>query len=146
MRNPRGSVGWDGTGWKLCLGVRPLFCGAIHLQGCVWGAWCCYRTVAVGGRSFLSEETGYETVWSTISCAHSAGAELDPLLPEAVLGACVRERQAGPLGPKIVTTRKTSLYSNSHTLEMTHYLWQELKITLILILTWPAFFALFGFW
>lgn len=139
MRNPHGSVGWGGTGWKLYLGVRPLFCGAIHLQDCVWGAWCCYRTVAVEGRSFLSEEKG---LWNCLEqdflCALTWCWD-GPLFLEAILDACVRERRAGPLVTKKI------LVSNSHTLEATHYLWQELKITLILILTGPAFFLCLGF-
>lgn len=52
----------------------------------------------MGGQSFLSEEKGYETAWSRISRVHSPGVEMNSPFLEAVLDACVRERQAGSTG------------------------------------------------
>lgn len=119
MRNPHGSAEWDGMGWKVSLGARPPFCGAIPLQGCVWGASCCYRTVAVEGRSFLSEEMGFEPV-SEAEFLVWVQLELRWTPPPWGCTWCLCQgEQAGPAGPKIITTPKKSLHSNSHTLEST---------------------------
>lgn len=100
-RSPHGSVAWGGTVWKLYSEVRPPCCGAIHSQACVWGACCCWPTVAAEDPSSLSEwradtysSLTRDCVWiSWLPCVARPKVDLSSL--EAVPDVWRKEEEMG---------------------------------------------------
>lgn len=91
-----------------------------------------------GGSEFSVWEGGGKlSLRQDLSCTLGWSSD-GPLLPEDARCVSGRDRL-------VTTTPRKSLCSNPHMLESTQHLWQVLEITVVSILTWPAFPLCLGF-